>query len=94
MVLCLPFLIKLEFGKVGFCGEGKTGISGEKPLEAKERTNNKLNSPTKPPLVGDECSRHCATIAPPTMKHFLSYPYEKSMFTLHLQPKITQGWDM
>ena len=66
MVLRLPFLIKLEFGKVGFCGEGKTGMPGEKPLKAKKRTNNKLNSPTKPPLVGDECSRYCATIAPST----------------------------
>lgn len=36
MVHRLPFLIKLEFGKVG------------------------------PQLVGDECSRHCATIASQT----------------------------
>ena len=26
------FQIELEFGSVGFCGEGKTGVSGEKPL--------------------------------------------------------------
>ena len=37
------FLIELEFGNVGFWGEGKTGVPGEKPLGAKERTNNKLN---------------------------------------------------
>ena len=36
-------LIELEFGNVGFWGEGKTGVPGEKPLGAKERTNNKLN---------------------------------------------------
>ena len=37
------FLVELEFGNVGFWGEGKTGVAGEKPLGAKERTNNKLN---------------------------------------------------
>ena len=35
--------IELEFGNVGFLGEGKTGVPGEKPLGAKERTCNKLN---------------------------------------------------
>ena len=34
------FLIELEFGNAGFWGEGKTGVPGEKPLGAKERTNN------------------------------------------------------
>ena len=37
------FLVELEFGNVGFWGEGKTGVPGEKPLGARERTNNKLN---------------------------------------------------
>ena len=37
------FQIELEFGHVGFQGEGKTGVPGEKPLGARERTNNKLN---------------------------------------------------
>ena len=37
------FLIELEFESVGFQGEGKTGVPGEKPLGARERTNNKLN---------------------------------------------------
>ena len=37
------FLVELEFGNVGFWGEGKTGITREKPLGARERTNNKLN---------------------------------------------------
>ena len=35
------FLVELEFGNVGFWGEGKTGVPGEKPLGARERTNNK-----------------------------------------------------
>ena len=36
-------MVKLEFGIVGFWGEGKTGVLEEKGLGAKERTNNKLN---------------------------------------------------
>ena len=35
--------VHMEFGSVGFWGEGKTGEPGEKPLGARERTNNKLN---------------------------------------------------
>ena len=35
--------IKLEFKSVGFWGEGKTRVPGEKPLGAEKRTNNKLN---------------------------------------------------
>ena len=38
------FLIDLEFGNVGFWGEGKTGVPGQKPSGAKERTKNKLSS--------------------------------------------------
>ena len=34
---------ELEFGNVGFWGEVKTGLPGEKPLGASERTNDKLN---------------------------------------------------
>ena len=37
------FRIELEFRNVGFCGEAKTGVPGEKPLGAEKRTNNKLN---------------------------------------------------
>ena len=37
------FQIELEFGRVGFLGEGKTEVPGEKPLGVRERTNNKLN---------------------------------------------------
>ena len=36
-------LVELDSGNVGFWGEGKTGVPGEKPLGAKERINNKLN---------------------------------------------------
>ena len=59
MVICLPtkhlgvlmnsfkrvraFKINFEFGSVGFCGEGKTGVPREKPLGVREITNNKLN---------------------------------------------------
>ena len=34
---------KLEFGNVGFLGEGKTGVPRVKPLGSGTRTNNKLN---------------------------------------------------
>ena len=37
------FPVELEFRNVGFWGEGKSGVPGEKPLGAKERTNHKLN---------------------------------------------------
>ena len=37
------FQIELEFENVGFYGEGKTGVPGEKPLGAGERTDKKLN---------------------------------------------------
>ena len=37
------FRIELQFRNGGFCGKGKTGVPGEKPLGAEKRTNNKLN---------------------------------------------------
>ena len=61
------FQIELEFGSVGFWGEGKTGVPGEKPLGARERTNNKgvdAGSRTRATMVGGERSHHCATLAP------------------------------
>ena len=36
------FQMELEFRSVGFCGEGKTRVPREKPLGARERTNNNL----------------------------------------------------
>ena len=67
------FQIEVEFGSVGFCGKGKTGAAGEKPLGARDRTNNKLN-PHKwlqhqdlnwqATLVGGKCSHHCNTLSP------------------------------
>ena len=36
------FLMELEFGYIGFWREGKSGVPGEKPLGAKERSKNKL----------------------------------------------------
>ena len=37
------FQIELEFGSIGFQGEGKTGVPGEKPLRVRDRTNKELN---------------------------------------------------
>ena len=42
---------------VGFYGEGKTGVPGEKPLEAEKRTNNKRN-PHMTPRPGIEPGPH------------------------------------
>ena len=65
-------IINLEFRSVGFSGEGKTGVPGEKPLEARTRTNNKLNphmtpiesgNRTRATLVGGDRSHHCAILA-------------------------------
>ena len=55
------FQIELEIGRVGFRGEEKTGVPGEKHFGAKERTNSKLNIHmvlTQATLVGGECSHH------------------------------------
>ena len=54
--------IELEFGNVGFWGEGKTGVPGEKSLGARTRTNNtrtnnKLN-PHMTPSPGIELGPH------------------------------------
>ena len=50
-------LVELEYGIVGFSGDGKTELIGEKPFAAKKRSNRKLN-----PLValtpGLECVSH------------------------------------
>ena len=43
MVLRPPFLSRLEFGNVAFCGVGKIGEPGEKLLRAREKTNDKFN---------------------------------------------------
>ena len=66
------FQIELEFGSVGFWGEGKTGVPGEKPLGTNERTNNKLNPHMAstpgfepgPHWWEESASHHCATLAP------------------------------
>ena len=64
-------MVELEFGNVCFCGEGKTGVPGEKPLRAKDRTNNKLN-PHMASTLGFEPGPHwwemsALTTAPATL---------------------------
>jgi len=49
--------IELEFRNVGFCGEGKTRVPGEKPLGARTKTNNKPN-PHMTPGPGTEPRPH------------------------------------
>ena len=64
------FPMELQFELVSFWREGKTGVLEEKPLGAKRRTNNKLNShmgstprpdlnPSHSLAVGGECTHHC-----------------------------------
>ena len=36
----------MEFGNIGFRGEGKTGVTGEKPVAAKETRNQQQTQPT------------------------------------------------
>ena len=69
--MALRFQIELEFGNVGFLGEGKTGVAREKPLGARTRTNNKLNPPLTPSpgiepghIGGRQMLNHCAIPAP------------------------------
>ena len=80
-------LVELEFRHVGLRGEGKTAVPGEKPLGARERTNNKLNphmastpgfEPGPHTLVGGECSHHYATLA----------PQKRRILSLHLNGRI------
>lgn len=66
--MALKFWIKLEFGNVGFGGEGSTGVFRGNPLGARTTTNNKLNphdtktgNQTRATLVGGECSHHCTS---------------------------------
>ena len=56
-------------------GEGKTGVPGEKPLGARERTNNKLN-PHMASDLGIEpgphwCERSALTTTPPLLYIFI-----------------------
>ena len=64
------FQIEWKVGSVGFWGEEENGVSREKPLEATEKTNKKLNPLhdvdagiwTRVTLVGGENS-HQASLA-------------------------------
>ena len=49
------FMVELEFGNVGFWGEGKTRVPGEKPFGAKEGTNNKQSQPHMIIITSDNC---------------------------------------
>ena len=61
--------IELEFGSVGFKGDGKTGLPGEKTLGARKRTNNTLKTQptygvdarvgTQATFMRGENSHHC-----------------------------------
>ena len=76
------FRIELEFGSVGFRGEGNTGVPGGKPLALEQGENQQQTQPTydagtgnrtRATLVGGECSHHCATTAPPLYSLFVNH---------------------
>ena len=59
--------IELEFGIVGFCGEGKTGVpgknfseQGENQQQTQPTYNAGTGNRTRATSVGGECSHHCA----------------------------------
>ena len=66
------FQIELEFGNVGFWGEGKTVVPGEKTSRSKGENHQQTQptygvdagSWTLATLVGGERSHHCAILAP------------------------------
>ena len=77
------FQIELEFGSVGFWGEGKNGVPGEKTSRSKG-DNQQQTQPTygvdagswtPATLVGGERSHHCATLSPHSFSH--SIPWKK-----------------
>ena len=75
------FQIELEFESVGFQTVGKTGVSGEKPLGARERTNNKLN-PHMVSMPGFEPRPHVELLA--FCIRSLFTPYDLFSFRLQL----------
>ena len=60
--------IELEFGNVGFWGEGKTGVPGEKTSQSMNENQQQTQpihdaesgNQTRATLVGGECSQHSA----------------------------------
>ena len=62
--------LELESLNVGFWGEGKTRVPGEKPLGAEKRTQLTYDAGsrnrTQDTLVGDEGSYHCVNPDPMT----------------------------
>ena len=77
------FLVELTFGHVGFWGGRKTGVPGEKPLRAKERTNNKLN-PHMAPTPGFEPVPHWwATSADTTAPSLALSKLRESNYIFH-----------
>ena len=85
------FLIKLEFGNVGFWGEGKTGVPGEKNLseQRREPTTNSTHiwcrcRDMNPGHIGGRGKRshHCAipcSLPPPCQKQYF-YPPMLALF--------------
>ena len=90
MIQCLTIIqIELEFGNVGFWGEGKTEVPREKPLGARKRTN-KLN-PHMTPGPGIEPRTHWWEASALTTAPSLLPLNDNASFTLP-KPKIDWTW--
>ena len=100
--------IKLAFGSVGFWGEQKTGVPGEKPLEARTKTNNKLYphainaktwtraihwwEATVPPLTSWVPNLNINTLIPYTF-HYQFFLILVALFSLFLLTLMTCMFD-
>ena len=87
--------IELEFGNVGFWGDGKSGVPGEKSLGAEKRPNNKLNPYIASSLRIDPqphwCEASALTTVPsllPIISWIANFPGESAIHTLN---KLWQG---
>ena len=68
MVVRLPFLVELKFENVGFKESGKPELPREKPLRARERTNNKPN-PHMALMPGFEPGSLCGEASAHPLRH-------------------------
>ena len=87
---------RIGIWKYWFWGDKKTGIPREKPLRARERTNNKLNPIitagiwTQASLVGGKCPHHYVTLAPLTHHSLWVSTLHVATILVAMAPKILE----
>ena len=88
-------LVKLTFGMYGFKGEGKTGVSREKPPWARERTN---FLPTVPDFADVLDNRQKSVLDPPDIEFGGKWKVHQKLKSVHkcvigrLGPNNLQSW--